>query len=142
MFFKFCLGVCFHLPSRIYTSSLLGCVHYAASVEVWSCCTTILSCATAVHCPGRVSSIPPRDPTALSATTRTPKSVVGEHSNVKVHSSFCGLHFDRTLVTWQLFILVKYLDQIQDSVAFRKHFLMKCILNNIHGYCCMVNVCN
>lgn len=67
----------FHLPSRIYTSKLLGCVHYAASVVVWSCCTTIPNCATPVRFPGIVSSIPPRDLTALSATTRTPKSVVG-----------------------------------------------------------------
>lgn len=78
----FCSGVCFHWPSRIYTSGLLGCVHCAASVEVWSCCTTTPSCATPILCLGTISSIPPRDPTASSARTRMPSAVVGEHTNV------------------------------------------------------------
>lgn len=85
--FKFCPGECFHSPSRICTSSLWGCIHCAASAEAWCCCTTIPSSATLVLCPGRVSSIPPRDTTALSAKTRTPKSAVGERTKVKVRSS-------------------------------------------------------
>lgn len=150
LFFKFCSGVCFHLPSKIYTSSLLGCVHYVVSVEVWSCCTTIHSCVTPIRCPGTVCSIPPKDPTALSTKTRTPKSVVGWHSIVNVFCSYCRLHFDLTLVTWQLSLSsVKYLDQVQYSVTFivptemklQKTILMNCIFNNIYDYCSMINVC-
>lgn len=97
---QICAGVSFHSPFRTYTSTLLGCVHYAVSVEVWSCCTTIVSFATPVHCPGRVSSIPPKDPTASSAKTRTPKSVVGVH--IKVRQTYCRLNFEQPTVTWQM----------------------------------------
>lgn len=75
-----CSGGCFHSPSRIYTSSLLGCAHYATSVEVWSYCTTTHSCATPAHQPGELCSTPPRAPISSSATTRTLKSVVGERT--------------------------------------------------------------
>lgn len=47
-------------------------------MAAWCCCTTTRSSATAALCPGRASCIPPRDPNASSARTRTPKSAVGE----------------------------------------------------------------
>lgn len=139
VFLKFSSGVFSHLPSRICTSRLLGCVRYAASVAVWSCCTTIPNCATPLRFPGIVSSIPPRDLTALSATTRIPKSVVGAPVHNMVHFSCYGLYFDRTLVTWHLSLsksntLTSYKIQLhllsQQKSSWRKLF------NEVHFNVC------